>query len=64
MRRWLCLLIGHQYRNSVPRLCECLVYCPRCQRVFGHFDSPDIRRFIERHGGMVQVMAALHGEPR
>lgn len=36
----LCALAGHQYRNSVPRVFECRVYCRRCDRVFGSFDAP------------------------
>lgn len=39
----LCKILDHKYRNRVPRIYECEVYCLRCGRVFGHFDSPQDR---------------------
>ena len=42
-RTAVCNLIGHQYRNSIPQIFECVVYCLRCDRKFGHFDSPAAR---------------------
>lgn len=43
MKLWfawaLCLIIGHRYRNSVPALHHCEVYCIRCRRSFGRFGT-------------------------
>jgi DNA-directed RNA polymerase subunit RPC12/RpoP len=43
-KKFICLFIGHQYRNSVPQPFECLVYCLRCNKIFGHFDAPQMRK--------------------
>lgn len=40
-----CRLLGrHRYRNRVPRVFACEVYCSRCNRVFGSFDAPLARK--------------------
>lgn len=49
MRKIICFLLGHVYRNSVPRVMECVVYCLRCGREFGHFDSPHARQMWNDH---------------
>ncbi len=42
----ICRLFGHQYRNRVDRVCQSAVYCRRCARVFGAFDSPYARACV------------------
>lgn len=43
LTRLFCRLVGHRYRNRVPMVFYCYVYCSRCGRVFGSFDAPYAR---------------------
>lgn len=38
------VLARHRYRNRVPQVFNCEVYCFRCGRVFGSFDAPLARK--------------------
>lgn len=57
--RILCWLVGHQYRNRVPEVFRTEVYCLRCQRVFGSFDSPFTRRLWETDEAARRKMMGL-----
>jgi hypothetical protein len=59
----ICRVLDHRYRNRVPEVFCGEVYCSRCGRVFGSFDSPFARALWQNDINARRQMMGISPDP-